>query len=260
MVNESGKWSFPWANVVIGLMLLIGCAATTHSLHQRFFPVSLVERAEERSALVCTPEGNGPFAAVIFNHGSVVDGWGWPGAIQKGYRLDRVCEKLAGEGYFVFSPIREKYPRGKGFTSYEDTYCEIVCQAIDHVKSLPEVDSTRVALVGFSMGGLVSFKVAIERRGLRAVALLAPAFGRGRLAETASEIGGLNSPLLVMVEEGDSPQILQGVGIIEDAAHAHGKPLRLVKYKSGGGHKLFYDIDYWWEDLAAFLHAHLDKG
>lgn len=226
---------------------------------QRSFPVKLGERADERSALVCAPKGQGPFAAVVFNHGSIVDGWGWPGASQRGYRLDNVCEKFAAEGYFVYAPIREKYARGKGFMSYEETYREIVLQAIDHVKTLPEVDNTRVALAGFSMGGLVSFKVALERRDLRAVALLAPAFGRGLLAEAAKDAGQLSAPLLVMVEESDAPPILRGVAAIEEATRVYGKPLRLVRHNRGGGHELFYDVGYWWDDLVVFLREHLGK-
>lgn len=226
---------------------------------QRSFPVKLGERAEERSAVVCAPKGQGPFPAVVFNHGSIVDGWGWPGAAQRGYRLDRVCEALANEGYFVFAPIREQRPRGKGFMSYEEVYREIVLQAIDHVKALPEVDKACVALAGFSMGGLVSFKVALERRDLRAIVLLAPAFGRGLLAEAAKDAGQLSAPLLVMAEESDARPILRGVAAIEEATRTHGKPLRLIRYNRGGGHELFYDVGYWWDDLAGYLREHLSK-
>jgi len=254
--NARDMLSFLLTALLAGLVFLGGCAGP----QRRSFPVKLGERTDERSALVCAPEGQGPFAAVVFNHGSIVDGLGWPDAMQRGYRLDKVCDKLAAEGYFVFAPIREKDPRGRGFMSYEDTYREIVLQAIDHVKNLPEVDSTRVALVGFSMGGLVSFKVALERNDLRAVALLAPAFGWGLLAEAANDADRLSAPLLVMVEESDAPHILRGVALIEDATRTHGKSLRLVRYNRGGGHRLFWDVGYWWEDLAAFLRDHLGKS
>ncbi len=118
------------------------------------FPVKVAERPGERRALVCVPKGQPPFAAVVFNHGSIVDMLGWPGATQRGYRLDRVCEALAAEGYFVFAPIRENSARGRGFREYEDAYREIVLQAVDHVKTLAGVDGSRIALAGFSMGGV----------------------------------------------------------------------------------------------------------
>jgi dienelactone hydrolase len=231
----------------------------SHS-QRRSFPVKIGEHVDERNALVFAPKGKGPFAAVVFNHGSIVDGWGVHGAIQRGYRLDNVCEKLAAEGYFVFAPIREKKPRGKSYKNYEDTYKEIVLQAIDYVKTLPEVDNSRIALVGFSMGGLVSFIAAMESMDMQAVALLAPAWGRGLLAKAAKNADRLNTPLLVMVEQGDKPMILRGVAEIENVMRAHGKPFRLVRYNRGGGHELFYDVGYWWEDFAGFLCEHLEEG
>ena len=241
-------------NAVMYVMLTSPAQAEPQQLT---FPVNVAAHAGERRALVCAPKGPPPFAAVVFNHGSIVDMMGWPGATQRGYRLDRVCEALAAEGYFVFAPIRENTARGLGFPDYEDAYREIVLQAIDHVKALPEVDRSRVALAGFSMGGLVSFKVALERSDLRAVALLAPAFGRGLLGEAAKSSDRISAPVLVMVEQSDGAPILRGVGILEQALASRGKPLRLVRYDRGGGHELFYDVGYWWDDLKAFLHEHL---
>ena len=241
-------------NAVMYVMLTSPAQAEPQQLT---FPVNVAAHAGERRALVCAPKGPPPFAAVVFNHGSIVDMMGWPGATQRGYRLDRVCEALAAEGYFVFAPIRENTARGLGFPDYEDAYREIVLQAIDHVKALPEVDRSRVALAGFSMGGLASFKVALERSDLRAVALLAPAFGRGLLGEAAKSSDRISAPVLVMVEQSDGAPILRGVGILEQALASRGKPLRLVRYDRGGGHELFYDVGYWWDDLKAFLHEHL---
>ncbi len=146
---------------------------------------------------------------------------------------------------------------GRGFQDYEDVYREIVLQAVDHVKTLVGVDGSRIALAGFSMGGLVSFKVALERSDLRAVALLAPAFGRGLLGEAAKSAENISAPVLVMVEQSDGAPILHGVGILEKALSSRGKPLRLIRYDRGGGHELFYDVGYWWDDLKAFLHEHL---
>ena len=127
-------------NAVMYVMLTSPAQAEPQQLT---FPVNVAAHAGERRALVCAPKGPPPFAAVVFNHGSIVDMMGWPGATQRGYRLDRVCEALAAEGYFVFAPIRENTARGLGFPDYEDAYREIVLQAIDHVKALPEVDVSR---------------------------------------------------------------------------------------------------------------------
>ncbi len=221
------------------------------------FPVKIADRSSERQALVCAPKGKPPYAAVVFNHGSVVDQSGWPGASTRRYRLDRFCEMLAEEGYFVFAPIRENSPRGRGFDAYEDAYREIVLQAIDYVKAQPGVDVSRIALAGFSMGGLVSFKVALERSDVRALAMLAPAFGRGLLGEFAKGADSIGTPVLVMIEKSDIAPIHRGVEIVEKALSSRDKAVRLVRYDRGGGHELFYDVGYWWTDFTAFLREHL---
>lgn len=227
---------------------------------ERSFPVVLAGRKAERKAFMCAPNGPGPFAAVVFNHGSIVDMMGWPGASGRGYCLDCVCEKLAEDGFFVFAPIRENSPRGRGFQSYEDDYRTIVSQAVDYIKTLQQVNASRIALVGFSMGGLISFKVSLERNDLRAVALLAPAFGRGLLGEAARNADRLTSPVLVMVEKSDNEPIMHGVALLEKALKNHAKPHQVIRYDRGGGHTLFYDVGYWWDDFRTFLTGHLSES
>src|SRR3972149_6873762 len=146
--------------------------------------------------------GAGPFPAVIFNHGRIVDGLGWPGATKRGYQLDAICQTLAEDGFLAFAPIREKVPRGRGWQSYDERYQEVVARAIDYVKTLQDVDSSRIGLMGFSMGGLISLKVAVEGKDLRAVLLLTPAWGRGLLGDEVQKVPSLNAPVLLLVEAG----------------------------------------------------------
>ena len=214
-------------------------------------------REESRRALICRPPGDGPFPVVVFNHGSIVDGWGWPGASGRGYRLDRVCEALARDGMLVFAPIREPAPRGRGFQAYEPAYREIVTSAVDHAKRLPGVDPARVALAGFSMGGLVSFQVSTDRDDLRAVVLLAPAAGRGVLHASLPRARHVTAPVLVLVEATDVPPIRQGVDDLARALGEAGRAVTVVRYDRGGGHELFYDLGYWWDDARGFLRGRL---
>lgn len=217
-------------------------------------------REEQRDALLCMPNGDGPFPVAIFSHGSVVDGWGWPGARTQGYRLDRVCEALASEGIVTFAPIREISPRGRGFDRYEEKYREIVMHAVDHAKTLPKVDASRIALVGYSMGGLVSFLVSTDRRDLRALALLAPAAGRGVIDKEVQRAAAIGAPTLVLIESGDSPPIRKGVEMIEQTMRDQNKNITVIRYDRGGGHRLFYDLGYWWDDVRAFLREHLSNS
>lgn len=243
---------------ILGVLIGLACVAPVFADAQTISYKSVVGgRAEERDALLCMPKGEGPFAVVIFNHGSIVDGWGWPGASAQGYRLDRVCEALAAEGFVIFAPIRENSPRGRGFDRYEEKYREIVMHAVDHAKTLPKVDASRIALAGFSMGGLVSFLVSTDRSDLRALALLAPAAGRGVIAQGVQRVAAITAPTLVLIESGDAPPIRRGVDMIEQTMRGENKNIKVVRYDRGGGHALFYDLGYWWDDLRAFLREHL---
>ncbi|MEK6711480.1 MAG: alpha/beta fold hydrolase [Nitrospinota bacterium] len=215
--------------------------------------VEFTTPAGSRDAIVCQPEGAGPFPTVVFNHGSIVDGNGVQGAAQRGYDLAGFCGALAKEGYLAFLPIRESAPMGNRFDSYRDDYQAIVAAAVDHVKTRPGADPGRVALMGFSMGGLTSVIVAPGRTDLRALVLLAPAFGRGRMEEAAKGIPRLAAPVLLLIEQSDSRPIQRAVGLLERELKAHGKEARVLRYTTGGGHRFFYKVDSFWPDVAAFL-------
>jgi len=247
-------------SVVLGILIGFAYSALVLADAQITSYKSVVGGKEEtREALLCMPKGDGPFPVAVFNHGSIVDGWGWPGARARGYQLDRVCEALASEGIVTFAPIREISPRGRGFMRYEEKYREIVMRALDHAKTLAKVDPSRVALVGFSMGGLVSFLVSTDRSDLRALALLAPAAGRGVIGENVQRASAISAPTLVLIEASDAPPIHRGVNVIERTMRGQNKNIKVVRYDRGGGHELFYDLGYWWDDLRLFLREHLSS-
>jgi dienelactone hydrolase len=109
-------------------------------------PVSYQFGGENRQALICRPEGKGPFPAVVYNHGRIVDMEGIAGASERGYDLDGICRSLAKGGFLALAPIRD---RGRGNIPGHKNE---VSRAVDYVKILPDVDPSRVALMGFSRG------------------------------------------------------------------------------------------------------------
>lgn len=245
--------------LMLALAFLSAAAAGAEAREVRF-PVMLDGVAGERRALLCLPKGPPPYPAVIYHHGSIVDMIGWPAAgIQRPYRLDRVCEALAEAGYLGFAPIREATPLGRVTPSFREGYREITLQALDHVKRMPEADPERIAIAGFSMGGLAALIAAVERRDFRAAVMLAPAFDRGRFAEVAKESSRISVPVLAMVEQTDTNPIHRSIQVLESALGSDGKRLRLIRYDRGGGHELFYDVGYWWDDFKAFLAEHLAR-
>ena len=201
---------------------------------------------------VCRPEGKGPYPTVIYNHGLVVDMFGIGGAAAKGYNLDGICRALAADGFLTFTPIRRSGRRDI------PAHKEEVSQAVDYVKRQPDVDLSRIALMGFSRGGLLTLMVGVERSDLKALLILAPApGGRGDFQEAVKSVPLLNAPVLLLVEAGDGTDILGNYDMLEQALRAHGKEVRSILYNRGGGHHLFYDVDYYWPDVRDFLREKL---
>lgn len=201
----------------------------------------------EGQALLCRPRGAGPFPAVVYNHGLIVDNVGYERAARRGYNLGGICGALAADGFLAFAPIRRSgqgdIPRHKAEVS----------SAVNHVKALPDVDSSRVALMGFSRGGLLTLMVGVERSDLGALLILAPAPGQGHFAEAVKRVPSIKAPVLLLVEAGDESEILEDFDLLERALAAHGKAQRSIRYDRGGGHRLFYDVGYYWDDVREFL-------
>ena len=118
------------------------------------------------------PSGEGPFPAVVYNHGSER----WPG--------DKRDEAMfyVPRGFVLFVPHR----RGQGASSDAGEYIgdhasdharvvgELVAQtgdvlaAIEYVGALPFVDRAHVAVAGCSFGGIVSLLAAERGEGIDA--------------------------------------------------------------------------------------------
>lgn len=223
-------------------------------------PASFSVNGNQLDALLCRPKSAGPFPAIVYNHGSIVDALGLSGAAARGNKLDVICETLAEDGFLSFFPIREKAPRGKGYNLYQDYYKDIVARAIDHVRTFPDVDTSRVALMGHSMGGLLTLLLGIDRKDVKALVVFAPAQGprKGSVFNTVVEgADRLNAPLLLLVESRDASHILRGVDKLDEALKKHGKQGKVIRYSQGGGHELFFNVDYYWGDVRAFLRENL---
>jgi carboxymethylenebutenolidase len=122
------------------------------------------------------PEGQGPFPAVIFNHGSERD----PADM-----LDE-AQFYVRHGFILFAPHR----RGQGLSAAAGEYIDEawvsadlqpdrlvelldaqvddVAAAVSYLRRLPDVEADRVALVGCSYGGIETLLAAERDLGLRA--------------------------------------------------------------------------------------------
>ena len=126
------------------------------------------------------PEGQGPFPAVLWNHGSERrPGW-----------LPEVAPLFLSRGYIFFIPHRHGQGRSPGdyvmdlleranqtggpsarsrkLVELMDQHLEDQVAALSYLKALPDVDPQRIAVAGCSFGGIQTVLMAEKGLGVRA--------------------------------------------------------------------------------------------
>jgi len=205
-------------------------------------------------AILCRPEGNGPFPAVLHNHGVGIDTSGYARSVRRGYDLPGICKALAHAGFLTFIPVRQGGPGSHMMPSHKSQ----VLQAIDYVKGLPDVDPSRVAVTGNSRGAILTLMVASERRDLKALVVMAPADVGSYFSRTLPEVPSIDAPVLILVEAGDKAEIQDNFDALDRALKQHKKEVKSIRYTRGGGHNLFHTTGYYLEDVKSFLREKLD--
>jgi dienelactone hydrolase len=234
-----------------GLIFLLVCAIHAHS--------DLAFSAEYRiggvnpEALLCRPEGKGPFPAVVHNHGVGVDTVGYQKAVKRGYDLPGICKELAAGGFLTFVPIRQGGPGLRNLPPHKAQ----VLEAIDYMKRLADVDQSRIALTGNSRGGLLTLMVGVERSDLKALVIMAPAEIGRNFSNALSQISSLNAPVLLLVEKGDEPEFQNNFDALDRVLRENKKEFKSIRYDQGGGHSLFHTAGYYLQDIKVFLHDKL---
>jgi dienelactone hydrolase len=204
-------------------------------------------------ALLCRPEGKGPFPAVVYNHGVGVDIQGYRKAVARGYNLPAICRELAAGGFLTFVPIRQG---GSGLRTLLSHKAQVL-EAIDYAKSLPDADPSRIAVAGNSRGALLTLMVGVEQKGLKALVIMAPAEIGRNLSTALSQIASLDAPVLLLVEASDGAEIQNNFDTLDRVLREHRKELKSIRYDRGGGHNLFHNAGYYLQDVKAFLHEKL---
>jgi dienelactone hydrolase len=222
-----------------------GCGGVTSNVSYRI-------GGEDPEALLCRPEGKGPFPAVVHNHGVGVDNQGYQKAVRGGYNLPAICKELAADGFLTFIPIR-CCGGGGSILSHKAQ----ALQAVDYVKSLPDVDSSLVAVTGNSRGGLLTLIVGVEQKGLKALVIMAPAEVGRNFSATLSRVSLLDAPVMLLVEAGDEPEYQNNFDALDRILREHRKEVKSIRYDRGGGHNLFHSAGYYLQDVKAFLHEKL---
>lgn len=237
-------------------------------------------------AYLFKPEGTGPFPLVVYNHGSRA------GDARSERPVEYVARLLLPLGYAVLVPERRGYgksdgptlveavgdDRGAKFVARLEAETRDVLAAVDYVTGKPELhlDAKRMAMVGYSFGGMVTtMAIGRDRRFAAGVAQAPGARNwidrpdvQGALLKAARLI---RTPMFCAVAENDTQT--ESTRAICEAVRASGRPAEVKIYPpftppgaaagaAGVGHGIFgpAGLSIWRDDLVAFLRKYLVQG
>lgn len=230
-------------------------------------------------AYLYVPEGDGPFPVVIYNHGTR------DGRERMPTPFPHIGRMLTRAGYAVFVPERRGYGKSTGETWWQEAggdpsrvvsrlqaETDDVLAGIDYLRGLPQVDAKRLALIGWSFGGIVTmlatarstaFLAAVDQAG-GALTWDANGYVRSALIAAAEKS---TTPTLFMVAKND--RTTASVTALADIFKKRNVPYRLVVYEpftpaQGGmraapGHAVFsaQGVSVWESDVVEFLARYL---
>lgn len=239
------------------------------------------------AATILRPEGDGPYGAVILNHG--VSASARERARESSDLLINSAAVFARRGYVVVMPLRRGFGATGGEMAEDPGSCanpdyfhaeanaaDDVMVAYNYTRRLPYVDPAHMILAGQSAGGMVSVFTAGSRQPEGLVAVLSFAGGRGGdpdmspgipcavepVARVFDELGKhVRVPVLFNYAENDlffSPKVTREWF---ERFNAHGAHAEYVLQPPFGkdGHYLFADtlgVRYWLPTVERFLASH----
>ena len=229
-------------------------------------------------AYLYKPDGDGPFSAVIYNHGTR------DGRERTPSPFPHVGRMLTRAGYAVLVPERRGYGKSDGEIWWKEVgsdqsrlisrlqaETDDVLAGIDYLRGLSYVDAKRLAVMGWSFGGVVSmlaagrstaFLAAVDQAG-GALTWDGNSFMRSALIAAAEKS---TTPTLFMVARND--RTTASVTTLADVFKKRNVPHKLVIYEpftpsQGGraapGHALFSSqgAGLWENDVIEFLGRYL---
>lgn len=227
--------------------------------------------------LLWTPEGKGPFPAVLYNHGSGRDyekqfaalgplfasrGFVLLAPYRRGHGLSADQWEYIGD--LLDRALKEKGPeeRLKLMVKLLDDHLDDQLAALSYLKSLPFVDHERIAVAGNSFGGIQTVLMAERGAGVRAAVDFAGAaltwagspFMRERM-QTA--VRKAKVPIYFIQAEND--QDLSPSRVLAAEMQQLGKPHKIKIFPPFGktaedGHSFgYYGGEIWGPEVFAFL-------
>jgi dienelactone hydrolase len=265
------------AFLALGLLALIAQAAPPTALP--YDTLFYTHDGLKLEAYLYKPEGAGPFPLIVYNHGSAV-----PGEEAKEWPAPYIARLFVPAGYAVLVPERRGYGKSEGvpfskdigddrgprFVERQRSEAGDINAAVEHVLARREasIDATRVVIMGYSFGGIVTTLAA--GRGDRYAAFVVQAPGalnwnrseglRDALLDAASRI---RVPAWCGVAENDATTESARQVCARIAKTGAKTELKVYPPFTGGGerpgtppgHALFgpRGVAVWKDDLLTFL-------
>jgi dienelactone hydrolase len=235
-------------------------------------------------AYLYRPEGDGPFPAVIYNHGSR------NGRERQSVPFEHIGRLLTSAGYVALVSERRGYGRSDGLAWPEDVgkkrgrtvprleeETDDVLAAVDFLRTQAFVDAKRLGVMGWSFGGIVTmfavsrghgFAVAVDQAG---GALTWNTNPDVRAALTAAAQKS-TTPTLLQVAEND--RTTDSITTVAKILEKRGVPYRMVIYPpftagasssfgtGAPGHLVFAErgTNVWSADVIEFLAGYLMRA
>jgi dienelactone hydrolase len=222
-------------------------------------------------AVLARPYGDGPFAAYVHVHGSVMpqvaNNPPWNGLAAGSYlqilaREGYVVLRLARRGHFGSEGTSYNYSATSAGQSAYAVYSSIqtdatdLLAAVEYLRTRSFVDPDRVAVGGHSVGGIVSVLAGARDPKLRAVISLAGGFvWRDNLrGETSTPFVDsawkesartMTAPVLILWSKNDTMLEVDIGRDLEKRLRAAGKSVEMIVYPPYGqnGHAIFNRAD-----------------
>ncbi len=152
-----------------------------------------------------------------------------------------LAQQIATEGYVVLAP--DLY-HGKVVTEPDDARKEAmalnmdkavteILQAIAYLRSRDDVEPKAVAMTGFCLGGLLTWKTA--EAASNQLACIAPFYGvGGRYNPSAEDVAKITVPLMAVYGADDQGIPKSAIENIENLLQAQGKNYRVLVYPNAG--------------------------
>jgi len=230
-------------------------------------------------AYLYKPDGDGPFPVVIYNHGTR------DGRERASVPFQYIGKMLTRAGYVVLVPERRGYGKSDGPVWWQEVgndqprlitrlqaEADDVLAAIDHLRTVRVADTRRIAIMGWSFGGIVTMLAASRSSAfLAAVDQAGGALswdGHAELRRALIDAAGKNkTPTLFMVAKND--RTTSSVTTLAEVFEKRGVPHRIIIYEpftptqgtkvAAPGHAVFsaQGASVWEGDVVRFLGRYL---